>query len=102
MDIGRICVKIAGRDAGKTCVVVDNLDKNFVLIDGNTRRRKCNVTHLHPLDKVVKIKAKENHKGVLAAMKAEKIKVEEKKKGTKERKKSEKPKKQRAKSIKKK
>jgi len=56
MEVGRICVKLAGRDAGKTCVVVDLFDNNYVLIDGETRRKKCNIKHLEPLDKVVKIK----------------------------------------------
>ncbi len=102
MKIGQICIKIAGRDAGKVCVVVENLDKTFVLIDGNTRRRKCNIAHLYPLAKIVKIKAKAVHKDVIAAMKVEKIKIDEKKKRTKERKKSIKPKKRRAKEIKKK
>ncbi|MCC7575085.1 50S ribosomal protein L14e [Candidatus Woesearchaeota archaeon] len=56
MEIGRLCLKIAGRDANKTCVVVDVLDGNYVLIDGETRRKKCNILHLEPLDKVVKVK----------------------------------------------
>ncbi len=55
-EIGRLCVKIAGRDAGKTCVVVDKVDESNVLIAGETRRRKCNVRHLEPLKKVIKIK----------------------------------------------
>lgn len=38
MEIGRVCIKIAGRDAGMKCVVVEQLDNNFVLIDGQTRR----------------------------------------------------------------
>jgi large subunit ribosomal protein L14e len=55
-DIGTVCVKIAGRDAGKTCVVVDILDDTYVLIDGQTRRKKCNVLHLEPLKKSLPIK----------------------------------------------
>ena len=47
-DIGTVCVKLAGRDAGKRCVIVDTIDDSFVLIDGQTRRRKCNVLHLEP------------------------------------------------------
>jgi large subunit ribosomal protein L14e len=61
IDVGRICVKIAGRDAGKKCVVVDFIDDNFVLIDGETRRRKCNIMHLEPLDKSVEIKKGASH-----------------------------------------
>ena len=64
IEIGRLCVKIAGRDAGKKCVIVDILDERLVLIDGETRRRKCNVLHLEPLDNVIKIKKNASHEDV--------------------------------------
>jgi large subunit ribosomal protein L14e len=67
IDIGRICVKIAGRDAGKKCVVVDVIDTNFVMIDGETRRRKCNILHLEPLDKTVELKKNASHADVAKA-----------------------------------
>lgn len=54
-DVGIVCVKLAGRDAGKKCVVVDVIDEHYVLIDGQTRRRKCNVAHLEPLKTTLKI-----------------------------------------------
>jgi large subunit ribosomal protein L14e len=54
-NVGRVCVKIAGRDAGKTCIVVKKVDDVFVMIDGETRRRKCNTRHLEPLDQVLKL-----------------------------------------------
>jgi large subunit ribosomal protein L14e len=69
MDVGRLCMKVAGRDAGKTCVIVDVLDKNTVLIDGQTRRRKCNLFHLEPLREVLKIKKGCSHEEVVAAFK---------------------------------
>ncbi|MGC8543565.1 MAG: KOW motif-containing protein, partial [Vulcanisaeta sp.] len=28
-DIGRVCVKVAGREAGRKCVIVDIKDENF-------------------------------------------------------------------------
>ena len=56
-NIGRICVKIAGRDAGKKCVIVEQVDDNLVVIDGQTRRRKVNIKHLEPLQNVVEISA---------------------------------------------
>lgn len=55
-EIGRVCVKIAGRDAGKKCVVIDDLGDGHVLIDGQTRRKKCNVKHLDPLTQTVSVK----------------------------------------------
>ena len=70
VDIGRVCVKIAGRDAGKKCIVVDVLGKEMVMIDGETRRRKCNIAHIEPLDKKVDIKKGASHEEVMAALKS--------------------------------
>ena len=53
IEVGRICVKIVGREAGKKCVVVDLVDKNFVLITGpkkvsEIKRRRVNISHVEP------------------------------------------------------
>lgn len=69
IEIGRVCVKLAGRDASKKCVIVDVLDTKFVLIDGETRRRKCNIMHLEPLEQSVKIKKNASHEEVAEAIK---------------------------------
>ncbi len=61
IEVGRLCLKLAGRDSGKKCVIVEILDKNFVKIDGQTRRRKCNVLHIEPLKEVIKIKKGASH-----------------------------------------
>ena len=63
-DVGRLCVKIAGRDAGKTCVVVERLDNIFVVVDGSTRRKKVNVKHLEPLAEILTLKDKASHDDV--------------------------------------
>ncbi len=56
MDIGRVCVKIAGKDAGRKCVVVEVLDEVFVLVSGpSMKRRRCNVSHLEPLQQRLEI-----------------------------------------------
>ncbi|MEM5790964.1 MAG: 50S ribosomal protein L14e, partial [Candidatus Aenigmatarchaeota archaeon] len=34
LEVGRVCLKIAGREAGKYCVVLKKIDDNFVLITG--------------------------------------------------------------------
>jgi len=52
-DIGRVCVKIAGREAGRKCVIVDIIDDNFVLVTGpkaltGVKRRRANIKHLEP------------------------------------------------------
>jgi len=77
-EIGRLCVKIAGRDAGLKCLVVEVIDDNYVLIDGQTRRRKCNIKHLEPLDKVLKVKKGLAHDEVLKELKKEGIEIKEK------------------------
>ena len=69
IEVGRLCVKIAGRDACKKCVIVSVLEGNFVLIDGETRRRKCNILHLEPLEQVIDIKKDASHSDVVFAFK---------------------------------
>ena len=68
-EIGRICVKLAGRDSNKKCVIVEKVADNFVIVDGSTRRRNCNVKHLMPLEQTVDIKDKASHEEVAAAFK---------------------------------
>ena len=68
IEIGRVCVKTAGRDAGEKCIIIDILDEKFVLIDGETRRRKVNVLHLEPLNQVLKIKKDASHEDVSKAL----------------------------------
>ena len=69
IEIGRLCVKIAGRDAGKKCLIIDILDDKYVLIDGETRRRRCNILHLEPLSQVLKIEKDATHGDVASALK---------------------------------
>ena len=91
--IGRVCVKLLGREAGKSCVIVNQLDDNFVLIDGNVKRRKCNINHLEFTDKIIDIKKDSPTKEVLDAMSKAGIKVFKLKEAKKESK--EKPRKRR-------
>ena len=74
-EIGNICVKLAGRDSGQYCVIVEKLDDRYVVIDGNTRRRKCNVAHLEPIGDKVEIKQKASYQDVVAALESQKIPV---------------------------
>jgi len=91
IEIGRLCIKLAGRDAGKKCVILQLIDKSYVLIDGETRRRKCNIAHLEPLDEKIEISESAEHSEVVKAFKKLGIDLIEKK--SKEKK--ERPKKQR-------
>src|SRR3989338_5877484 len=66
-DVGTVCMKIAGRDAGRVCVIVDILDKNMVLIDGDVRRKRCNIMHLEESAKKAEIGKGASHDEVKAA-----------------------------------
>ena len=79
ITIGRLCVKTAGRDAGKKCVVIDEFNKTYVLIDGETRRRKCNIAHLEPLSQVFDIKKGADHRSVAEIFKTLGISLVDKK-----------------------
>ncbi len=86
-DVGDVAMKIAGRDAGQLCVVVEVLKDGYVTIDGATRRRKCNVRHLEFLEKNVKIKKGASSEEVKKALKDLGFNLPEVKKGkTKEKK----------------
>jgi len=61
IEVGRICVKLTGREAGRKCIIVDIMDKNFVLITGpknvtGVKRRRANANHVEPLEEKIKIK----------------------------------------------
>lgn len=61
VEVGRICVKVAGRESGRKCVVVDVMDKSFVLITGpksvtGVKRKRANVGHIMVLEDKLEIK----------------------------------------------
>jgi len=74
VDVGRICVKITGREAGRKCVVVDLIDKNFVLVTGpkqvtGVKRRRANVNHIEPTPEKINIKRGASDEEVIEALK---------------------------------
>ena len=71
-EIGRVCMKTAGREAGKYCVIVKKEDENFVMVTGpksvtKVNRRRCNINHLEPLMEKVNIKSDASDADVLKA-----------------------------------
>ncbi len=61
IEVGRICVKQAGRENGKKCVVIDVMDKSFVLVTGpkkvtGIKRRRANINHIMPLEDKIDVK----------------------------------------------
>jgi large subunit ribosomal protein L14e len=74
IEVGRICFKILGREAGKKCVIVDVVDKNFVLITGpkaisNVKRRRANVNHIEPTSEMIEIKRGATDEEITEALK---------------------------------
>ena len=75
IEVGRICVKLVGREAGRKCVIVDVMDKNFVLITGpknvtGVKRRRANANHIEPLQDKIKIKRGASDEELMEALKA--------------------------------
>jgi LSU ribosomal protein L14E len=73
VTVGRVCVKIRGRDAGRKCVIVNIIDKNFVIVTGpknltGVRRKKVNVDHLIFLPYVLKINKNASDEEVLKSI----------------------------------
>lgn len=66
LEIGRVCIKLRGRDAGSRVVIVDLL-KDAAMIEGKgTKKSKCNPRHLFPTDKKADIKKGASHEDDVA------------------------------------
>ena len=72
---GQLCIKLNGREAGHYCVIVEKIDDKFVLIDGNVKRRKCNLSHLEFLDKKLSVKKTDSSDKVRELMKEAGLKI---------------------------
>jgi large subunit ribosomal protein L14e len=74
VEVGRICTVIAGREAGKKCVIVDVTDKAFVTITGpksvtGIKRKRANIAHIMPLEGKLDIKKGASDDEVTQALK---------------------------------
>ena len=74
IEVGRICIKILGREAGKKCVIVDLVDKNYVLITGpktvtGIKRRRANISHLEATQEKIEINRGANDEEIAEALK---------------------------------
>jgi large subunit ribosomal protein L14e len=61
IEVGRVCVKVAGRESGRKCVIVDVMDKSFVLVTGpknvtGVKRRRANINHVAPTEDTIQVK----------------------------------------------
>jgi large subunit ribosomal protein L14e len=74
IEIGRICVKLVGREAGRKCIIVDIMDKSFVEITGpkaitGIKRRRTNISHIEPLPDKITIKRGASDEEITEALK---------------------------------
>lgn len=72
LEVGRLCLKTSGREAGKYCVVVKPMDKSFVMVTGpklltGVKRRRSNIDHLQITEHVIKITQDASDEDVIAA-----------------------------------
>jgi large subunit ribosomal protein L14e len=62
IEVGRVCKKLTGREAGRYCVVIGSAEEEgYVMITGprdvsNVKRRQCNILHLEPTEDKLDIK----------------------------------------------
>ncbi|RLG18736.1 50S ribosomal protein L14e [Nanoarchaeota archaeon] len=89
IEVGRVCIKLRGSEKGRHCVVLEILDKNFVLIDGEVKRRRCNVLHLRPLPIKIEVSKNSSKEEILRKLKEAGIEVREVKKEKAQEKKEE-------------
>jgi len=70
MEIGQVCIKTKGRDAGQKVVILSEAKEGRVLIDGSaTKRKQCNVLHLFPLMEKITVKKDATHEDIVKALK---------------------------------
>jgi large subunit ribosomal protein L14e len=75
IEVGRICVKQLGRELGKKCVIIDVMDKSFVLVTGpkkvsGVKRRRVNINHVMPLVDKLEVKRGASDEEVAQALEA--------------------------------
>lgn len=80
LEVGKVCLKIVGREAGKVCTVVKKLSEvkgksqPFVLVTGpkllsGVKRRRCNIEHLEATQYTLGIKEDASDEEVIEAYK---------------------------------
>lgn len=74
--VGRIVVKTKGREAGRKAVVLEIIDNKYVEITGpkevsGVRRRRVNIGHIEPTEKLVSIERGADDESVKQALEAQ-------------------------------
>lgn len=76
IEVGRICIKKAGREVGKKCVIIDVMDKSFVLITGprkvtGVKRRRVNINHISILPETINVNRGASDEEVISSLEAD-------------------------------
>ena len=74
LNIGQVCMKVAGREGGHVCTVIKPVDKTFVMVTGpklvtGIKRRRCNIEHLEPTEIKLDIKEDASDEEIIEAYK---------------------------------
>ncbi len=70
MDLGQVCIKLKGKDAGKKVVILSEVKQGRVLIDGATvKRKQCNILHLFPTEQKIKVGKDAKHEDIVKLLK---------------------------------
>ena len=74
LNVGTVCMKVAGREGGSVCTVIKPVDKTFVMVTGpklvtGIKRRRCNIEHLEPTEIKLDIKEDATDEEVIEAYK---------------------------------
>ena len=70
IEQGRVCMKTTGKDAGSRVVILKVEDKNSVVVEGpETKRGKCNASHLTPLNEVLEVNSKTQREEIVKMLK---------------------------------
>ncbi len=54
LDVGRVCRKTAGRDAGEFCVITAKVEDGFTVEGVNARIKTVSGSHLEPTPTTIK------------------------------------------------
>jgi len=69
VEKGRVATKLLGREAGKTCAIVERIDKNFVVIAGpEVKSRRCNLNHLELHNTVLDLSEEATEEDIVAEL----------------------------------
>jgi large subunit ribosomal protein L14e len=72
LDVGRVCMKVKGKNAGNYCVIVEKPEKNMVTIEGrDIEKTKVNILHIEPMPTILKIGKSAKRDEIIKALEKE-------------------------------